>query len=98
MHRFENTLERGSKRNSVHIILVWTVENGRKTHQNENDNQNIAGGCVCYPFVACAWNSIVFERFIRKRITTVVWTRIDRWVFYDNENAYFRKSISVDRA
>ena len=25
------------------------------------------------PFVACACNSIVFERFIRKRITTVVW-------------------------
>ena len=37
-------------------------------------------------------NSIVFERFSvdsRKRIKTVVWTRIDRCVFDDNENAYF---------
>ena len=50
------------------------------------------------PFVACALNSNVFERFIRKRITTVVWTRIDRWVFDDNENVYLRQSISVDRA
>ena len=50
------------------------------------------------PFVACTLNSIVFERFIRKRITTVVWTRIDRWVFDDNENVYLRQSISVDRA
>ena len=30
------------------------------------------------PFVACACNPVVFERFIRKRIKTVVWTRIDR--------------------
>ena len=46
-------------------------------------------------------NSIVFERFSvdsRKRVKTVVWTRIDRCVFYDNENAYFWKRISVEKA
>ena len=35
-------------------------------------------------------NNIVFERFSlgsQKRIKTVVWTRIDRCVFNDNENA-----------
>ena len=49
------------------------------------------------PFVACACNSIVFERFIRKRITTLLWTRIDRCAFDDNENAYSAFE-SVDRA
>ena len=33
----------------------------------------------------------------RKRFKTVVWTRNDRCVFDDNENAYFWKRISVDR-
>ena len=33
----------------------------------------------------------------RKRFKTVVWTRNDRCVFHDNENAYFWKRISVDR-
>ena len=32
------------------------------------------------------------------RIKTVVWTRIDRCVFDGNENLYFWKRISVDRA
>ena len=30
-------------------------------------------------------------------VWTVVWTRIDRYVFGDNENVYFWKGISVDR-
>ena len=37
-----------------------------------------------------ACNSIIFKRFSvnsRKRIKTVVWTRIDWWVFDGNENA-----------
>ena len=37
-------------------------------------------------------NDIVFERFSlgsQKRIKTVVWTRIDRCVLNDNENAYY---------
>ena len=45
--------------------------------------------------------NVVFERFCvdsRKRIKIVVWTRIDRCVFDDNENAYFWKRISVNRA
>ena len=59
--------------------------------------ENIKAFCVC-----SVRNSIVLERFSvgsRKRIKTVVWTRIvDRCVFDDNENAYFWKHISVDRA
>ena len=30
-HQFENALESGSKRKRVHIVLVWTVENGRES-------------------------------------------------------------------
>ena len=33
-----------------------------------------------------------------KKKKTVVWTRIDRCFFDDNENAYFRKRISADKA
>ena len=33
------------------------------------------------PFVACTCNSIVLEGFIRKRIKTLVWTRIECYVF-----------------
>ena len=50
-----------------------------KMHLNENDDVK-----TC--------NSIVFERFSvdsRKRIRKVVWTRIDRCVSDDRENAYF---------
>ena len=46
-------------------------------------------------------NSIVFERFCvdsPKSIKTVAWTRIDRCIIDDNENAYFLKRISVIRA
>ena len=53
------------------MILVWTVENGRKTHQNENDDLNITGTCVCRPLCgmrmqlicACAMK-ISFPRLI----------------------------------
>ena len=57
-------------------------------------------------FLACTHknkltsNSVFFKRFIvdsLKRIKTVVWKRIDRRVFHDNENAYFWKRSSVDR-
>ena len=34
----------------------------------------------------------------RKRTKTLVWTQIDRCVFDDNENAYFWKRVSVERA
>ena len=46
-------------------------------------------------------HSVQFYRFSvdsRKRIKTVVWTQIDRCDFDDNENSYFWKRISVDRA
>ena len=46
-------------------------------------------------------HSVQFYRFSvdsRKRIKTVVWTQIDRCFFDDNENSYFWKRISVDRA
>ena len=68
------------------MILVWTVENGRKTHQSENDAKISQVRVFVDPFVACACNSIVYERFIRKRITMIVWTRIDRCVFNGNES------------
>ena len=66
------------------MILVWTVENGRKTHQSENDAKISQVRVFVDPFVACACNSIVYERFIRKRITMIVWTRIDRCVFNES--------------
>ena len=34
----------------------------------------------------------------RKRTKALVWTQIDRCVFDDNENAYFWKRVSVERA
>ena len=51
-------------------------------------------------FVACAKSSTHINAILsdsRKRIKTLVWTRIDRCVFIANENAYFWKRISVDR-
>ena len=47
---------------------------------------------------------MVFYRFerismdSRKHIKAAVKTRIDRYNFHDNENAYFWKGVSVDRA
>ena len=57
--------------------------------------ENIAGACACRMRI---WFNLrpnvqfVVERFSvdsRKRSKTVVWTRIDRCVVDDNENAYF---------
>ena len=48
------------------MILVWTVENGRKTHQNENDNQNIAGGCVCRSLCGMRMEFYRFRTFYSK--------------------------------
>lgn len=84
-HRFENTLDRGSK--WKRSPKLWQAR----------------------VFVACAESStyvttrsaIVFLRFCldsRKRIKSVVWTRIDLCVFDDNESEYLWKHISVDKA
>ena len=46
-HRLENVLESGSKRK--HITTYRRKVEGRKrskTHQNENDDRNIAGACL----------------------------------------------------
>ena len=69
----------------IYIVLVWTDENVSKWKRWPKISQARA-------FVACAWrstyvttkSSIVFERFSvdsRKRIKTVIWTRVDRCVF-----------------
>ena len=65
--------------------------------------ENIAGACVCsiriaYNFRHNVHDSIIFERVSvdsRKSIETVVWTRIDRCVFDDNENAYDRPLLKT---
>ena len=66
--------------------------------------ENIAGACACR--IRIGFNlrrnvQFVVERFSvdsRKRSKTVVWARIDRRVVDDNENAYFWKRISLDKA
>ena len=84
-HRFENTLESGSKWKRIHILLVWMVENGRRRSSKWKRWPKISLARV---FEACVYsstcvttrNSIVFERSSvdsRKRIKSVVWTRID---------------------
>ena len=66
--------------------------------------ENIAGVCACRMRIGFSLRhnvQFVVERYSvdsRKRSKTVVWTRIDRCVVDDNENAYFRKRISVHRA
>ena len=81
------------------------VENGRKSNKMKTMNENIAGACVCS--MHREFNSLYNLQFYRirtffcvdsrKRIKTLVWTRIDRCVFDDEENAFFWKNISVDR-
>ena len=34
------------RNDNTHRIIVWTGEKS-KTHQNENEDRNIAGACVC---------------------------------------------------
>ena len=46
-HRFENALESGSKRKRTYIVLMWTVENGRKRIEMKTMTENIEGACVC---------------------------------------------------
>ena len=46
-HRFENALESGSKRKRTYIVLMWTVENGRKRIKMKTMTENIEGACVC---------------------------------------------------
>ena len=89
---------------TVHIVLVWMVENGRKSIKMKTMNENIAGACVCnmriefnsfHKVQICRFRTF-FRVDSRKRVKTVVWTRIDRCVFNDDENAYFwRKSLIV---
>ena len=56
-------------------------------------NENIAGACVCSVHFR---HNVKFYRFrtffsvdSRKRVKAVVWTRIDRCVFDNDDNAYF---------
>ena len=86
----------------IHVGLVQAVENASKWKRCPKVSQ-------ARLFVACAESStyvttrdaIVFLRFCldsRKRIKSVVWTRIDLCVFDDNESEYFWKHMSVDKA
>ena len=43
-HQFENALESGSKRKRVHIVLVWTVENGRESIKMKKMTSYVSGG------------------------------------------------------
>ena len=60
-------------------------------------NENIAGACVCSMHIAFHLrHNVKFYRFrtffsvdSRKRVKAVVWTRIDRSVFDNDDNAYF---------
>ena len=38
--------ESGSKWNRIHIVLVWTVENGKKRIKMKTMTENITGACV----------------------------------------------------
>ena len=98
--RFENVFESGSKRKRIHMVSVWTVENGWKRIKMKTKTENIAGAGVCSMRIEVHLRQNVqfYERFnvdSRKRIKTVVWTRIDRCVFAAYENVYFWKRISV---
>ena len=85
----------------THIVLVLAVEKRTKI---KTMTENIAGACACRMRIGINLRhnvQFVVERFSmdsRKRSKTVVWTRIDRCVVDDNENVYFWKRISVDRA
>ena len=101
-HRWENALESGSKRKRIHtIVLVWTVKNGRV----KNNDVICTGTCLKHA------HRVLFtsQRAIVLFSNVLVWTvenaskrlcgheSIDAF-FYDNENAFFWKRISVDRA
>ena len=42
-YRIKNALDSGSKRKRIHIVLVWTDENGRKHIKITTMTENIAG-------------------------------------------------------
>ena len=71
-----------------------------KTHQNENDERNIVGACVCSMRIL-EFNIRHDEQFYRKRIKTpVMWTRIDRCISVDraqigNGNKNVKKAICI---
>ena len=101
-HDFKTLLKMDQNENAYISIKV----DGRKRSKCIKRWQKISWVRM---FVACTYsstyvttcNSMVLERFSvdsRKRIKKVVWTRIDRCVFNDNENAHFWKRISVDKA
>ena len=74
--------------------------NGWKRIKMKTKTENIAGAGVCSMRIEVHLRQNVqfYERFnveSRKRIKTVVWTRIDRCVFAAYENVYFWKRISV---
>ena len=75
---------------------------GRKRIKMKTITKNNAGAFFCSMRIEFNLrHSVQFYRFSvdsRKRIKTVVWTQIDRCFFDDNENSYFWKRISVDRA
>ena len=76
-----------SKRKSIHIILVQTVENA----SNEKDDRKYRRS-VCLQHVQrvqLTSQRAILYRFVdsRDRMKTVLWTRIDRCVFGENENA-----------
>lgn len=80
----------------IRIALAWTVENGRERFKMKTITGNIAGACLCSMRKELNLSLNVqlhcFERFSvdsRKHIKTVVWTRIHRCVFDDNENEYY---------
>ena len=85
----------------THIVLVLAVEKRTKI---KTMTENIAGACACRMRIRINLRhnvQFVVKRLSvnsRKRSKTVVWTRIDRCVVDDNENAYFRKRISLHRA
>ena len=75
---------------------------GRKRIKMKTITKNNAGAFFCSKRIEFNLrHRVQFYRFSvdsRKRIKTVVWTQIDRCFFDDNENSYFWKRISVDRA
>ena len=76
----------------THIVLGLAVEKRTKI---KTMTENIAGVCACRMRIGFSLRrnvQFVVERYSvdsRKRSKTVVWTRIDRCVVDDNENAYF---------
>ena len=101
-HRRENALESGSK--WIEKAYISYKRGRSKTAEWKRWRhiyRRVFVACTQSSTYVTTCNSIVFERFSadsQKRMKKVVWTPIHRCVFYDNENAFFWKRISVDRA